>query len=164
MPAARDVAEGHHHPMATLPPGMFPPPLPQSGPQPSYGQHLPPGRGGGASGGGGGNGGTGETPFSDAFDFSFSTYATPGVVKIVYVIMLVVCVAEYASIVLWSLVAGLISPLFVLAAILLGWILPLLTLLMGRLTLEHYLATVRTAQETRALRERADLWFRTARP
>lgn len=147
--------------MSTLPPGMFPPPPPQFGPQPSYGQHLPPGRG---SGGGSGGGGTGETPLSDAFDFSFSTYATPGLVKVVYVLIFVVCVAEYVGIVLWSVVAGLLTPIFVIPAILLGWVFPLLTLLMGRLTLEHYLATVRTAQETRALRERADLWLRGARP
>jgi len=147
--------------MATLPPGMFPPPPPQFGPQPSYGQHLPPGRGpGGVSGGGG----TAETPFSDAFDFSFGSYATPGLVKVVYVITFVVCVAEYVAIVLWSWLAGFLTPIFALPAILFGWVFPFLTLLMIRLTLEHYLATVRTAQEVRAIRERADHWLSGARP
>jgi hypothetical protein len=102
--------------------------------------------------------------FSDAFDFSFSTYATPALVKISYVIMFVMCVAEYVGIVLWSVIAGLLTPIFIIPAILLGWVFPLLTLLLGRMTLENYLATVRTAQETRALRERADLWLRGARP
>lgn len=122
-----------------------------------YGQHLPPGRGPGGTSGGG------EAPFSDAFDFSFGNYATPGLVKVVYVMTFVLCIVEYVGIVLWSWLAGFLTPIFVIPAVLFGWVFPFLTLLGTRLALEHYLATVRTAQEVRALRERAELWLRGAR-
>lgn len=74
--------------------------------------------------------------------------------KFVYVIMFAGCIAEYVAIVLWSWLAGFLTPVFVIPAILFGWLPPLFTLLVGRMTLENHRATVRTAQGTRPSRAR----------
>src|SRR5664280_3638530 len=68
--------------MTNLPPN-FPPPPPGG---PIYGQHLPPGWEN-----------RNESDFWDAFDFSFESYATPAVVKVVYMLMVIFCVLTYAG-------------------------------------------------------------------
>ena len=78
--------------MTNLPPGMYPPP------QPLYAQQLLPGwqnrthggNGGGGTGGGGNGGGAGgDGPFAGVFDFSFSTYASLRIVKMLYIFLIV---------------------------------------------------------------------------
>ena len=68
--------------MTNLPPN-FPPPPPGG---PIYGQHLPPGWEN-----------RNESDFWDAFDFSFESYATPAVVKVVYMLIVIFCVLTYAG-------------------------------------------------------------------
>ena len=144
--------------MTTLPP-KFPPPPPPGGPPPGgpfYGQHLPPGwenRPGQGS------------DFWDAFDFSFESYATPIVVKVVYALTVILGIAVYAAIVLmmfalflpdreilYSKVQGSAVP--GVLAMILGWIPVARTILSTRLSLERSLALVRTAIDVRALRDR----------
>ncbi len=105
-------------------------------------------------------------PFAAAFDFSFETYATPGLVKIVYGLMvavtalgyLVAVIATFAATLPDQTLAGFIpvagSPIPGLVVLLLGWIPALLVILGARLALEQALATVRTAMDARTLREK----------
>jgi hypothetical protein len=39
----------------------------------------------------------GDGPFSEAFDFSFDRYATPAVVKVVYMVTVILCVLAYVG-------------------------------------------------------------------
>ncbi|HET7725042.1 MAG TPA: DUF4282 domain-containing protein [Propionibacteriaceae bacterium] len=131
--------------------------------QPLYAQQLIPGweerkrRGGGATPGSGGG------SFGDAFEFSFSRYATPGIAKLIYVIVVVLCALEYVGAVMLAFasfssdqVMGTYtlpsSPVPGFIALFTGWIPALLQVLGVRLLLEHLVATVRTAVDARALR------------
>ncbi|HSN11008.1 MAG TPA: DUF4282 domain-containing protein [Propionibacteriaceae bacterium] len=130
--------------MTTLPPGMYPPPHTPHGTQspPIYGQQLLPGweqRTRSGSGGG----------LGDMFDFSFDTYVTPRLVRIIYAIAVVLIGVGYLGYAILMLV--LLPPLG-LGILLLGWIPALLCLLSVRVGLEVTLATVRTAVDARALR------------
>lgn len=100
-------------------------------------------------------------PFEAAFDFTFDTYATPGLVKIVYAASVLVTVLGYVGIVIATFAAtlpdktafGVViaqgTPVPGLAVLLLGWIPALLLILGVRLALEQVLATVRTAMHLR---------------
>jgi hypothetical protein len=136
--------------MTNLPPGMYPPQ------QPLYAQQLLPGwenrtrgrnSGGGNGGGGGGDGGDG--PFAEAFDFSFSTYASLQLVKIVYILIIVVVSLVYVANVI---VMFVMTPILGTLVLILGWIPALFLVLAARIGLEVTLATVRTAIDARALR------------
>jgi Domain of unknown function (DUF4282) len=139
--------------MTNPPPGMYPPQ------QPIYAQQLLPGwedrtrgrsGGGGGGGGGGGNGG-GDGPFSEAFDFSFSTYASLQLVKIVYILFIVIVSLVYVANVILTF---LMTPILGILVLIFGWIPALLMVLAVRVGLEVTLATVRTAIDARALRNR----------
>jgi hypothetical protein len=123
--------------MTNLPPGTYQPP------QPLYAQQLLPGwehRVPGKSGGGGSNGGDG--PFAGAFDFSFSSYASLQLVKILYILIIVLVSLAYVANVI---VMFLMTPILGVPVLIFGWIPALLLVLAVRLGLEVTLATVRTA-------------------
>ena len=137
--------------MTNLPPN-FPPPPPGG---PIYGQHLPPGwenRNG--------------SDFWDAFDFSFDRYATPAVVKVVYVLMVILCVLAYVGNAFMAFAFFLpdrdIGGFFKysgsafpgILALVLGWIPGFILILVARVSFEQALATVRTAMDARALKTR----------
>jgi hypothetical protein len=133
---------------------MYPPPRQQ----PLYAQQLLPGweqrthGGAGGSGTGGSGGGVdGDGPFAQAFDFSFSTYASLRLVKILYIFCIVVAALGYLAAAIPML---LLMPPIGIAILLLGWIPALLMILSLRVGLEVTLATVRTAIDVRALRSR----------
>ena len=147
--------------MTNPPPGMYPPQ------QPIYAQQLLPGwenRTQGKSGGGGNGGGDG--PFSEAFDFSFEKYATPAVVKVVYMLTVILCVLTYVGNALMAFaifmpdhdIAGVYKYTGTafpgILALVLGWIPGFIIILGVRVSLERALATVRTAIDARALRTR----------
>lgn len=107
------------------------------------------------------------SPLKAAFDFSFGTYATPGIVKIVYVVGIVLATLSYVLSVIAAFAAGAgrdygygietsgtILP--GLLALLFGWIPVAFFILVLRLALEQVLASVRTATDARVLRERSD--------
>jgi len=150
--------------MTNPPPGMYPPPQ-----QPLYAQQLLPGweqRTQGRSGGGGtGSGGGGDGPFGEAFDFSFDRYATPAVVKVVYMVTVILCVVAYVGIVLMAFALFMPDQDFLgtkvsgsafpgMLALILGWIPAFIVILGTRVRLEQALATVRTAIDASALRTR----------
>ena len=124
---------------------------------PNFGQHLLPGWENRVGGGG---------SFTDAFDFSFDRYATPSVVKVVYMLVIVSCVLGYLG-TGWlafdlfmpdQTIGGLIvikgTPVPGFVALIFGWIPGLMLILSARVSLEHALAAVRTAMDARALRTR----------
>ena len=142
--------------MTNLPPGMSPPP------QPLYAQQLLPGwenrtqggSGGGVTGGGPGGSGPGDGgdgPFAQAFDFSFSTYASLRLVRMLYTFLIVIVALGYLGA---AIPALLVMPPVGIAVLIFGWIPALFLILVGRVGIEVTLATVRTAIDARALRTR----------
>ena len=127
--------------MTNLPPN-FPPP------QPLYAQQLLPGWEDRTQRM---NGGGGDGPFSEAFDFSFSTYASLQLVKIVYILFIVIVSLVYVANVILTFV---MTPILGILVLIFGWIPALLMVLAVRVRLEVTLATVRTAIDARALRNR----------
>lgn len=107
---------------------------------------------------------TDANPLKAAFDFSFNSYATPGLVKIIYILAAIVAG-------LWWIGGGLVALISGIAAssyggggaiflgvvgLLLGWIPALLWLLFVRIILEASLALVRVADDARHIRTKID--------
>lgn len=90
--------------------------------------------------------------FKALFDFSFSNYATPSVVRIIYGLAIVLGVLSW----LVGAVSGVASGRGLIMAVLViavGWIPLLLWISILRVGLELALASVRTAENTRKIRE-----------
>lgn len=150
------VSARHDAYMTNPLPGMYQPQ------QPVYAQQLIPGweqrtqgnsggagTGGGGIGGGGGDGGDG--PFSRAFDFSFSNYASPALIRGFYIAFVVLLAVGYA---LGVIAAFVLNPILGFMALIFGLIPTLALVLALRMGLEVTLATIRTAIDVRALRTR----------
>ncbi|SDS81195.1 protein of unknown function [Microlunatus soli] len=108
-----------------------------------------------------------------AFDFSFASYATPGLVKIIYILAVIIAAIGWigSTISYFVLaatthtavsrlggppqtdtsVAMFISPVLLL---LFGWVPGLLWVLVVRVVLEAALALVRAAEDVRAMRDK----------
>ena len=123
------------------PQGWGPPP----GQQPGYGDPTAYGPGPGP-GPGFGNGPQAQAKgfFSALFDFGFNHFATPAVVKILYVIGLVLIGLTYISAVISGFVVG-VGP--GLLALIIGAIIALFALALFRITLEFYYAVVRMSED-----------------
>jgi len=83
--------------------------------------------------------------FGKLFDLSLKTYITPSIVRVLYVITMVI------SVIVWIIL--IISGFHVnvgvgILAIVLGWIVGLLVLVLFRLSFEVSLAMIRTAENT----------------
>ena len=90
-------------------------------------------------------------PFSSLFDLSFTRFATPGLVKIVYVASIVVALGTWLLWVMMGFAAGSAfggfrrsDPTPGVAALIFGWIPALLSIAFTRFVLEFFLATIRT--------------------
>lgn len=107
-------------------------------------------------------------PLKAAFDLSFRSYATPGIVKIVYVLGIVLAALWWIGMVVGAFTAfapdrdlgfGAVipgTPVPGIIAILIGWIPAALFVLLLRVGLELALSNVRTAGDVKVLRERSD--------
>lgn len=106
-------------------------------------------------------------PLKAAFDFGFGSYATPGIVKIVYIVGIALAVLWYLFLIIGGFQIGAPrdsgygistpgTPILGILAILFGWIPAVFSILVLRLALEQVLASVRTATDVRVLRERSD--------
>ncbi|WP_420115024.1 DUF4282 domain-containing protein [Pseudactinotalea sp.] len=105
-------------------------------------------------------------PIKAAFDFSFGSYATPGLVKIVYIVGMVLAALWYLGIIIAGFQLGAPretmfgsspgSAVPGILAILFGWIPAAFFILVMRLALEQVLSSVRTAVDVRVLRQRSD--------
>jgi hypothetical protein len=82
--------------------------------------------------------------FSALFDFGFNHFATPTVVKIIYVIGLVLIALAYISAVISGFAVG-VGP--GLLALIIGAIIALFALALFRITLEFYYAVVRMSED-----------------
>ncbi len=107
------------------------------------------------SGPGGVSGGAG-TPnvFGALFDLGFNSFATPVVIKVLYVLGLVVVGLGYLGFVVTAFATGVGYGLLVL---LLGAVVALFYLIFLRVTLEFYFAVVRMAEDIRQMRNRSSL-------
>ncbi len=83
--------------------------------------------------------------FGALFDFSFTHFVTPKIVKVVYILATVALALFYLIVV----VAGLLSdsPLAGVLVLLLGWIPFLIYLALIRMTLEFYYALIRMSED-----------------
>ncbi|MFV0253906.1 MAG: DUF4282 domain-containing protein [Beutenbergiaceae bacterium] len=144
--------------------GYYQPPSAASGPaaQPTGGPYpAQPGYGPPPAAGG----------LRSAFDFTFNSYATPGIVKVLYIIGIALAVLGYIiNVIMAFIVGGLLgvamdplgntsdisSVLLGMAGLLLGWIPALFGLLMLRVGLEVALSNVRSASDVQLLRQRSD--------
>jgi hypothetical protein len=109
-------------------------------------------------------------PLKAALDFSFDSYATPGLVKIIYILAVVLGAIWWIGGTIVMFVAAASTPEIAgyssgpsgsdfvpaILSLLLGWIPVLLWLLLVRVLLEAAMALVRTAGDVRALRSDAE--------
>lgn len=104
-------------------------------------------------------------PLRAAFDFGFNSYATPGLVKIIYVLALIMAALWWLGGGLGALIAGIAARnlgggggtvALGVVGLLLGWIPALLWLLFVRIVLEASLALVRVADDARHIRTKIE--------
>lgn len=109
-------------------------------------------------------------PLRAAFDFGFNRYATPGLVKIIYVLAVVIAAVWWIGGTITTFVLGAaVSDLgrmttgsggggggivLGIVSLLLGWIPALLWVLLVRVVLEAAMALVRVAEDARGIREK----------
>ena len=139
--------------------GSYPPPPTQPG---GYGQAQPswqqtagqPRYAGYPAAGTGGFPPQNESPnfFGALFDFGFNTFATPVVIKVLYILGLVAIGLAYVVLV----ISGFATSLAVgLGALVGGAIAALIYVILFRITLEFYYAVVRMSEDIRAMRNRS---------
>jgi hypothetical protein len=95
----------------------------------------------------------GESPgfFGALFDFSFNSFATPVVIKVLYILGLVAIALGYVILVISGFVDSAIAGLALLVG---GAIGVLIYVIFLRITLEFYFAVVRMSEDIRAMRNR----------
>ncbi|MBG6084754.1 DUF4282 domain-containing protein [Zhihengliuella flava] len=85
--------------------------------------------------------------FGALFDLSFTSFVTISFAKLIYVMIMVVLVMSW----IFFIIAGFATDVWAgFAVLLLGWVPILLYLILARVTLEFYIAMVRTSQNTAA--------------
>ena len=110
-------------------------PQPGQPPQPGYG--MPPGPIGGPQG-------QAKGAFAALFDFDFNTFATPAVVKILYIVGMVLLGLLYVGLLITGFAQGVGVGLLALVG---GAIAVLFYLILFRITLEFYYAVVRMSED-----------------
>ena len=120
------------------PPGYPPPGAGFGQQQPGWGAPPPgPGTGYGAA--------AGTSTIAALFDFSFSSFATPGLIKLLYVMGMVLLVIAWLGYTIVAFAAGGAGLGF--AALFLGAVLVLFYVAFLRLILEFYFAVVRMSED-----------------
>ncbi len=114
---------------------------------PSYGGSEPPQGGGYQQYPSGQNNPSSDTKgfFGALFDFSFTSFVTPKIVKVVYVLATVGLALLYLIFVITGFAGD--QPLVGVLVLLLGWIPFLIYLALVRMTLEFYFALVRMSED-----------------
>ena len=169
--------EGGHRQGGPPPGGSYPSPAP-SGSQPTQnvpggaygapqGQGHPAGWQGGYGGPGGpgtpsqyagpplgpgGNGGMtsqSKSFFAKLFDFSFTTYVTPSIVKVVYILAIIFVVLAWLVISFSAFASSVGLGLLVLLIV--GPIYALFMLVLFRITFEFYVAVIHIAEDVKVL-------------
>jgi hypothetical protein len=119
------------------PPG-YPPPGAGFGQQPGWGP--PPGPGGGY----GGAPPAQKSPFSALFDLSFTTFATPALIKLLYIMGMVLLGIAWIG---YTIVGFTVNAGLGLLALVLGGVLVLFYLAFLRLMMEFFFAVVRMSED-----------------
>jgi len=138
--------------------GSYPPPPTQPGgygqAQPSWQQTAGQQRYAGYPAGTGGFPPQNESPnfFGALFDFGFNTFATPVVIKVLYILGLIAIALGYVIIVISGFAD---SPLTGLAALIGGAVGALFYVIFFRVFVEFYYAVVRMSEDIRAMRNRS---------
>jgi Domain of unknown function (DUF4282) len=86
----------------------------------------------------------GNSPFAALFDFEFNSFATPAVVKILYIVGMVLIGLFYIGALIGGFAQG-VGP--GLLALIIGGIFALFALILFRVTLEFYYALVRMSED-----------------
>jgi len=87
----------------------------------------------------------GKNFFAALFDFSFSTFVTPKIIKIVYIILTVIIGLGLLFFLLTSLISG--DALAIIGALIIGPIVALFYLAIMRMSLEMYYAVIRLSED-----------------
>lgn len=133
--------------------GQQPPPYPsgfgqqQQQPPPGWGGYPQPGQPGAFGpppGQPGGPQGQASSPFAALFDFEFNSFATPAVVKILYIVGMVLLGLAYIGALISGFTQGVGIGLVILIA---GGIALLFYLILFRVTLEFFYAVVRMSED-----------------
>jgi hypothetical protein len=140
--------------------GSYPPPPTQQPPgaygqaQPSWQQTAGQQRYAGYPAGTGGFPPQTESPnfFGALFDFGFNTFATPVVIKVLYILGLVGIALGYVGFVITAFTQ---SAGYGLIVLLLGAVVALFYVIFFRVFLEFYYAVVRMSEDIRAMRNRS---------
>jgi hypothetical protein len=138
--------------------GSYPPPPTQAAgygqAQPSWQQTAGQQRYAGYPAGTGGFPPQNESPnfFGALFDFGFNTFATPVVIKVLYILGLVGIGLAYVAVVISGFAD---SPLTGLVALIGGAVAALFYVIFFRVFLEFYYAVVRMSEDIRAMRNRS---------
>lgn len=85
--------------------------------------------------------------FAALFDLSFTSFVTLKFAKFIYVLIMVVLALLWLG---WIIAGFSTEPLLGVLVLVLGWIPILLYVILARVTLEFYIAMVRTSQNTAA--------------
>jgi len=146
------------HP-SSPPPHSAPPPPPPPGygsPQQGYAPAGPPGPPQGAGGYAPApppppvSAGVGAKGFlGSLFDFSFTTFVTPKMIRVLYILITVVLGLGYVAFVVGAFLQGVGRGLLVLVA---GAVVALFYLVFARVALEFYMAVFRMSDDMQALR------------
>jgi Domain of unknown function (DUF4282) len=95
-----------------------------------------------------------KTFLSALFDFSFTSFVTTKIIKVVYVLILILTALYALAFTIWAFKLGAAAGLFVL--IIGDPLFILIVMAFWRLVLESFIVVFRIAEDTRAMRERGD--------
>jgi uncharacterized membrane protein len=91
--------------------------------------------------------------FAALFDFSFRSFVTVKIIKVLYVLITVLVGLTYLGYVVFSFIA---SPGFGIITLIFGAVISVIILAFWRLVLESFVVVFRIAEDLRAVRERGD--------
>jgi hypothetical protein len=92
---------------------------------------------------------------SALFDFSFTSFVTTKIIKVVYVLILILTALYALAFTIWAFKLGAAAGLFVL--IIGDPLFILIVMAFWRLVLESFIVVFRIAEDTRAMRERGEI-------
>lgn len=100
----------------------------------------------------GASGAGGQSPdamgfFAALFDFDFKSFVTLKFAKFIYILLIVLLALGWL---IYTVIGFIADPWLGIAALLLGWIPAFLWLVLARVSLEFYIAMIRTSQNTAA--------------
>ena len=90
----------------------------------------------------------GKSFFSALFDFNFTSFVTPKIIKAVYIVLTAFIGLGVVFFIISALVSG--EPLIIIGALILGPLIGLIYLALSRMSLELYYAVIRLSEDVNA--------------